>query len=357
MRARYLAFVAIFAAACGSSPATGDGGTPDGGNPGNDGGNPGSDGGNPGNDGGNPGKDGGNPGNDGGVTPTGKVIFVVPMENQDYTAIIGNPNDAPYINNTLLVDYATASNFTDELNILIPSEPHYIWMESGTNKFSDHTFSTDNDSSSSNSTSSTAHLVAELDAAKISWTSYQEGITKGTCPITSNSGTFYAAKHDPFVFFQDVAGAPPSSGNTNCASHHKPLSDLAGDITGNAVAQYNFVTPNLCHDMHGAGGCPQSNTDAANIQAGDTWLKDNLQPMIDYAIAHDGYVFVIWDEGSSTLKIPFIAIGKNVKVKYSGSVAYTHSSLLKSEEEILGVSVQSNVTSANDFADLFTQFP
>ncbi|HEY1957425.1 MAG TPA: alkaline phosphatase family protein [Polyangiaceae bacterium] len=351
---RNLIFLGVFVVACGSSTDQGDdsGTTTDSGSPQGDSGSQTDGATNP--DGGNPGADAGG---DSGQTQTGKVIFVVAMENHDETEIIGDMTDAPYINKTLLPLYATTSNFQDPLTHSIPSEPHYVWMEAGTNKFSDTTFTTDSDPSSTNSTKETNHLVTQLQTAGISWMSYQEGITAGTCPVSSIPAKYYAAKHDPFVFFQDVAGKPPASGNANCIAHHKPITSLSDDIKNSTVASYDFVTPSLCNDMHGAGGCPQGTTDAENILAGDTWLKNNLQPMIDYAVAHDGYVFVVWDEGDSTQTMPFIAIGKNVKVKYSGATMYTHSSLLKSEEEILGVTVLPAVSGANDFADLFTQFP
>ena len=102
---------------------------------------------------------------------------------------------------------------------------------------------------------------------------------------------------------------------------------------------------------------PAGATDAPNIKAGDDWLHANLQPIIDYALARDGFVFITWDEGDATNLIPFIAIGKAAIAKRAGTVMYTHSSLLKSEEEILGVSVLTTVTTANDFSDLFTSFP
>lgn len=347
MRSSLLVFLAAFACACGSSPDQGDAGSdPDGGTSGdgasqNDG--------SPATDGG--GTSDGAGGGDSGQSGT-KVIFVIPMENKAQAQIYGNTTDAPYINGTLVKSYAYTSAFTDELPAL-NSEPHYIWMEAGTNAFSDHTFTTDNDSSSSNSTSSTAHLSAQLDAAKISWTSYQEDMKPGTCPISSTG--MYATKHNPFVFFQDVSGKPPSASNANCIAHHKPLTALVGDLNGSAVSTYNFVTPNLCHDMHGDASCPQGTATAGNIKAGDDWLKANLQPIIDYAFAHDGYVFITWDEGDSTNLIPFIAISKHAIPNHGSTVAYTHSSLLKSEEEILGVPVLSSVTSANDFADLFDQ--
>ncbi len=339
MTPRHLAFLAIYVAACGSSTDQGDGGIPtaDAGDSAaqgdvatqNDSGT----------------KIDASSGNDSGSVTT-KVVFVIPMENRPQSAIYGNTADAPYINGTLMTAYAHTTMFTDELPAL-DSEPHYIWMESGTNVFSDHTFSSDADSSSSNSTSSTAHLAAQLNAAHVTWTSYQEGITAGTCPTSSISSAFYAAKHNPFVFFQDIAAT--------CISHHKPLTMLASDLAGSSVSTYNFITPNLCNDMHGDPSCSHADTDAANIKAGDDWLKANLQPIIDYALAHDGYVFITWDEGDSTNLIPFIAIGKHSIAGHAGTVKYTHSSLLKSEEEILGVSALPSVTSAADFTDLFVQ--
>jgi hypothetical protein len=280
------------------------------------------------------------------------TIFVIPMENESSSAIYGDTTNAPYINNTLMPMAAYATNFMDELPSSIPSEPHYVWMEAGTNSFSDITFTTDSDASASNSTSSTAHLVTQLHAAGIGWISYQEGITSGSCPVSSNSGTFYAAKHDPFVFFEDVSGNPPSSSNANCAAHHKPYSSFASDLAAGNLPPYVFITPNLCHDMHGASGCPSGTSTSANIQAGDTWLSQELPRILNYAASHDGIVYLIWDEGSSNQLIPFLLFGPHVKTGTSATT-YTHSSMLKSIEEQLGVPVLSKVTSANDFSGMF----
>ncbi|HWL87075.1 MAG TPA: alkaline phosphatase family protein [Polyangiaceae bacterium] len=283
------------------------------------------------------------------TTSTIQHVFVIAMENHDPNSIIGNPTDAPYINNTLLPSYAQASNFNDELAISIPSEPHYVWMEAGTNAFSDRTFTNDNAPSSSNSTSSTAHLSTQINNAGGTWLSYQEGInsTTGACPIAASG--FYAPKHDPFVFFKDTSGNPPSKTNAYCVAHHKALTALAGDLTNNAVASYNFITPNLCNDMHGASGCPDSNT----VRSGDTWLSKNLPALISYANANAGVIFIVWDEGESTTKMPFIAVGPHVKAGFTGTVSYNHSSLVKSVEEVLGLPILSTVSSANDFSNLF----
>jgi phosphatidylinositol-3-phosphatase len=278
-------------------------------------------------------------------------VFVIAMENHDGTQIYGDTTDAPYINGTLIPAYAHSTNFNDPLALSIPSEPHYVWMEAGTNAFSDHTFTTDNNPSGSNSTASTAHLVTQIknSVAGLTWMSYQEGLNSstGSCPIVSNG--FYAPKHAPFIFFQDVSGLPPSKTNSYCVAHHKPYSSFATDLAANNIASYVFITPNLCNDMHGATGCPNSNM----IRSGDDWLKAELPRIIAWANTHAGAIFITWDEGSATSKMPFLAIGPGVKANYTGTVSYTHSSIIKSVEEIFGLPTLSTVSSSNDLSDLF----
>ena len=281
-----------------------------------------------------------------------KYIFVVAMENEAAKSVYGN-SDAPYLNG-LISKYAYAAAFNDPLPDALPSEPHYIWMEAGTNTFSDATFTTDDDPSASNSTRSTAHLVTQMAAASpaVSWMSYPEGLGSGTgaCPV--NSSGFYAAKHDPFVFFQDTAGSPPSATNASCAAHHKAYTtaSFGQALAQGTVAQYNFIVPNVCDDMHGDPACPSSNV----IAAGDAWLSANLPPIINFVNAHNGVLFIMWDEpeGGST-QMPFVAIGPHVKSGYAGPVSYTHSSFTKSVDEIFGLPILPTVTGANDLGDLF----
>jgi len=274
------------------------------------------------------------------------------MENEASKSVYGS-SDAPYLNG-LISQYAHALAFNDPLADAIPSEPHYVWMEAGTNKFSDATFTTDDDPSASNSTKSTAHLVTQMAAASppVSWMSYPEGLDSGTgaCPV--NSSGFYAAKHDPFVFFQDTAGSPPAATNAACAAHHKAYgtATFGQALAQGTVAEYNFIIPNVCNDMHGDPSCPSSNV----ISAGDAWLSANLPPIINFVNAHNGVLFVMWDEpeGGGPL-MPFVAIGPHVKSGYAGQVSYTHSSFTKSVDEIFGLPILPAVTGANDLADLF----
>ncbi|HVV50703.1 MAG TPA: alkaline phosphatase family protein [Polyangia bacterium] len=283
-----------------------------------------------------------------GPAAVGQVI-VVAMENEDIGEIYGDDTDAPYLNLTLVPGYAHATEFVDELGQSVPSEPHYVWLEAGTNAFADHTFTTDDAPSAHNSTASTAHLTAQMAAAGLDWTAYQEGLdaATGSCPVAGAG--FYAPKHDPFVFFQDLAGSPPAKTAAACAAHMKDLSALPADLAAGALARYVFITPDLCHDMHGASACPDHDL----VKSGDDWLALNLPPLIAYADAHAGVVFLVWDEGDPSGHLPFLALGAVVKPGYAGAQRYTHSSVLKTTEEILGLPPLPTVAAAPDLGDLF----
>lgn len=278
-----------------------------------------------------------------------KHVFVIAMENHGAADIYGNSAHAPYINNTLLPMAGRATRFIDKLPQL-NSEPHYIWMEAGTNAFSDHTFTTDNNPSSSNSTASTAHLSTQIVAAGSTWLSYQEGLnsTTGACPIAGSGN--YAPKHDPFIFFRDVSGTTPSKTNAFCAAHHKALTALAGDLANDRVAAYNFITPDLCHDMH-SNSCAGSSDP---ILQGDTWLRDNVPAILSYVAAHQGVLLIVWDEPvGSTGTIPLIVLGPHVKPNHANAITYSHGSLVKSVEQILALPTLATVTSDNTLVDFF----
>lgn len=112
-------------------------------------------------------------------------VFVIAMENKAEAGIYGNAN-APYINDVLMTEGAYASAYSDCFASAVPSEPHYVWLEAGTNSFDDHVFLTNAQPSASNATTDPDHLVAQLarqDAGR-SWRSYQQGLNAdtGLCP-------------------------------------------------------------------------------------------------------------------------------------------------------------------------------
>ncbi len=170
-------------------------------------------------------------------------------------------------------------------------------------------------------------------------------------------------KHVPQVFFDDVAGNPPSSSAAPCTANVVPFTELATDLSANAQARYDFIVPNLCDDMHGdllfQNICVQGLTDTVNL--GDTWLKNNLPAILaSQAYANVGAVFIVWDEGSGSSgdnPMGMVLVSPKAKAGYSNTTHYDHSSTLKTIAEIFGVTPPRASASATDLGDLFTSFP
>lgn len=275
-----------------------------------------------------------------------KRVIVIAMENTDAGEVYGKVDDAPYINRDLLPQAAYATAFMDVLELPVRSEPHYLLMEAGTRQFSDHTFDSNDDPSAENSTASADHLTRQLTDAGISWMSYQQamGERSGACPV--NSAHPYAAKHNPFVFFQDIAGNPPSPDNAFCAAHHATYQRFAEDMSAGKLARYSFITPDLCHDMH-------DNCGEGRVHSGDAWLARELPPLIAWARKNNTVIFVVWDEGHATARMPFIAAGAGIRQGYAHDGKLDHRSVLKSTAMILGVPVLPKAKAAADLAPLF----
>jgi hypothetical protein len=90
------------------------------------------------------------------------------------------------------------------------------------------------------------------------------------------------------------------------------------------------------------------------IKQGDTWLSTNVPAIINYVNAHQGVLFIVWDEPvGSTGTIPLIVVGPHVRPNRASSIQYTHGSLVKSVEQILGLPTLATVASDNPFSDFF----
>ena len=276
-----------------------------------------------------------------------QTVFVVLMENHNWSTIKGNPS-APYINGTLLPMGSHAEGYVNVPGIH-PSEPNYLWLEAGTN------FGVTNDGApSSNHQSTKSHLSTQLDAAGISWRAYAEGIDGTSCPLSASGK--YAPKHVPFVFFDDVTNGDSKTSAT-CIAHVRPYDELASDLTHGTVARYNFITPDLCNDMHDSSGCATTNA----VKNGDTWLSQELPKIFaSSAYKKGGAVFVTWDESEGgDFPIGMIVLSPHAKGHgYSNTIAYSHSSTLRTMQEIFGVGpLLRGAAKATSLGDLFTAYP
>src|SRR2546426_11473028 len=280
------------------------------------------------------------------ATPTAgtstTTVFMILIENHNWSDIKNNPS-APYINNSVLPMASYAEQYYNPPGIH-PSEPNYLWLEAGTN------FGIFNDAPpSANHQKTTHHLTTLLDRAHISWKSYQEGISGAVCPLTNNG--LYAPKHNPMVFFDDVTNTnDPNS--AYCIAHVRPFTEMAADLQNNTVAQYVFITPNLCDDGHDSCA-PVSDP----IRQTDNWLAANVPAILNStAYQTGGALFITWDEGvGGDGPIGMIVLSPYAKGGgYSNSIHYTHGSLLRTVEEIFGVSLLGDAAVQTDLSDLFS---
>ena len=341
-------------------------------------------------------------------------VFVIAFENHNWTQpksddaapqqIYGNPA-APYLNslvtpgnpNAKEVSYASAYH-----NALAtpdgkgphihPSEPNYVWAEAGSNL---GVASDDNPFGWWGTDQSTrATLSAYLMRAHKSWKSYQEDTdinletgqvlprNQWTVPLTRNRGVFprainayngshqydYAPKHNPQVIFTVTNGGDNPEPSNPMARHYAPLQQLKRDLASGHVADYNWITPNQNNEMHtplAAGFSYHGHHytgDVAAIAEGDNFAS-KIVPMIMASKAYkDGGLIILWwdetdgrnaDDFAHTL--PEIIISPFAKGNaYTNHISYTHSSDLKTMQEIFQVGpCLRHACTANDLSDLF----
>jgi phospholipase C len=132
-----------------------------------------------------------------------------------------------------------------------------------------------------------ANLVDQLEQAGISWKAYMEDLP-APCSDAHRAGR-YAKKHDPFMYFASIRNHP-----ARCAKV-VPAGQLDADLGAGRLPRLVFITPNLDHDMHGAG---EGGDDQPLVRAADDWLRTLYQRLAaSSAWRDDTRLVVTWDEG------------------------------------------------------------
>jgi hypothetical protein len=281
-------------------------------------------------------------------------IFYIMMENHAYDQIIGNTQDAPFIN-SLAANSRLATGFH---GVTHPSLPNYLAAISGDFQgiFDDckagadvfcapEEFVPDSGDGTSgtlmtqaqfDAAASTPHLFAgqnivdQLESKGISWKAYMEnlpspGAQDEYAPVINGTTVkLYAQKHNPFMYFSDInyPGSPrlaqivPYEGN------------FLSDLQNGTVPNFSFISPNQCHDMHGispstaaliglpACGFPDSGLDHGAIQLGDQWLQQTITAIKQSSTWKNSSseIIIAWDENDYSVDTsggPFSPTGQN----------------------------------------------
>jgi phosphatidylinositol-3-phosphatase len=243
----------------------------------------------------------------------GSHVVVIVMENAEYQEVIGS-SSAPYVNG-LAKRYALA---TQSFGITHPSLPNYLALTSG----STHGITSD----CTGCRVSAPNIVDQLEAAGISWKAYLEDVP-ASCFRGAGAGG-YAKKHNPFIYYQDVAGSSARCGRL------VGFSQLASDLRSGRLPTYAWITPNLCDDGHDCG-----------VAAGDRFLARTVPALIRELGPH-GFALITWDEGVSDRGCCGVAHGGHIATILAGPgvlagarqrTAVDHYGALATIEGVLGL--------------------
>jgi phosphatidylinositol-3-phosphatase len=263
-------------------------------------------------------------------------VVVIVMENKGLADIIHNPS-APFMNQ-LASSNALAANYTA---VNHPSLPNYLSLVSGRDFAS--WSKTDCSPGPGCTAGNASNIVDSLENRGLSWKAYMEDYAStcgsqcshGNC-FLGNTGTGqYAARHDPFVYFDDIVNSTarcsrivPANSSGKGGPDDLFLSDLASPST---APNFMWLTPNLCNDIH---DCPVSSGDAYLSQVVPNILNSNLFTHQKAAL------FITFDEGngycplngSSEDCVYTVWAGPVVKTNFQSANHYNHYSFLRTLE-------------------------
>ncbi len=179
------------------------------------------------------------------VFPKYDHVFLVIVENEGYHQIVGNPY-APILN-ALANDYGLA---TDYRGVADPSEPNYVAMLGG-DFFG---ISSDDPYWFPGLTIHADILMSQLVKAGKTWRGYFQGMPypgyRGYCYPDKCNGipdadTVYVSKHNGIVNFANLQNATEFAKMV-------PFEQLADDLAAGTVADFSYIVPDECSDIHGA---------------------------------------------------------------------------------------------------------
>jgi len=197
------------------------------------------------------------------------TIFTIVFENENSSEILTPSTPTFY---ALSQAYGTADAYISNDH---PSLTNYMVMTSGET----HGIRTGGDPPNNVIVDGAAHLGAQLDAAGVTWRAYMESMEE---PCRLDSTELYAARHNPFVYYQSLTSNPERCREHVVDFERHFTEDLAAD-----AYRFMWITPNMCNDIH---DCPK--------QIGDAWLaRVSKQIMESPGYKRGGALFILFDEG------------------------------------------------------------
>lgn len=327
--------------------------------------------------------------------PAVQHVVILVLENESFATTWSAASPAKYLN-ALVAQGAFVPNYYGTGHV---SLDNYIAMTSGlagaqiaptyTDCLGINLYACSQDVSAA-ATVSGGSIADQVESAGLTWKQYADGTTqpcvhddysmtaKGTGSVPGDSyqgnggtpggagaGPDYADRHVPFLYYSNII-----SDTTRCQTHLRPFTDLSGDLAANALPSYSFITPDTCNDGHDSP-CAKGRG-PGGLASADAFLVSTVPSLLAYLRAHNGVLFVTFDEGGSSDtsgcctggpagatgfggQVGMVVLGAPV-AKGSTTAKYDHASLLRTTEDMLGISTHlGNAATATPITGIWTQ--
>ncbi|GAA1501026.1 hypothetical protein GCM10009760_63500 [Kitasatospora kazusensis] len=266
-------------------------------------------------------------------------VFTVMMENTDYSQVMGDPADTPFIHSLM----AQGADMTDQHGVYHPSDENYLAVAGGDTFTTGATYWPNIKSAGTN-------LGDTVEAAGKTWKAYEQGM--GTpCNTTTQYDAKYEPDDAPFINYTDISGNP-----ARCAAHLFDTTQLTTDLQSAATTpNFSWIAADDYYDGEASG-----NGSAASLKVQDTWLQQTLAPVMQSPAwtTQKSLLILTWDEDNSNPDnhIATVVVGSQgtVPAGTTSTSRYDHYSTARTIEAALGLpGITANDTYATPMNDAF----
>ena len=256
-----------------------------------------------------------------GTIPAADHVFLVVLENHGSAQVIGNPS-MPYLN-SLASQHALATNYFADTH---PSIGNYFMLTTGAIQTNDDGFT---------GTVSSDNIPRAFTAAGKTWKAYMESLP--SAGYTGGDVYPYLKHHDPFVYMTDVLSSGTETGDV------VPFTQLASDASAGTLPNFAFIAPNAEDDAHDCPGGGSLCTDDQKLVAADSWLKNNIDPLITSPALANSVFIITFDEAfdldirNGGGQVPLVMVGSHVKTSFKSTTFFQHESTLRVILDLLQV--------------------
>lgn len=270
-----------------------------------------------------------------GPTPQKPRIAIVVLENTDYANVIGNPA-MPWLNQLAQAN-ALATNYYANTH---PSIGNYFMMTTGQLVTNDD---------SADIVVSVDNLVRQFAKDGKTWRVYADALPSQGY-LGGDAGT-YLKRHNPFAYFSDVVESSARSANI------VPFPQFSSDLSSGSLPDFIFIVPDAVHDAHSCRDTQPNCTIDDRLAVADTWLRENVGPLLGSPAFSNGVLVVTFDEASDRDsshgggRIVTVVAGSAAFKGHESHELYQHENLLSLIGDVLNLS---SVPGAGQGADPMT---